>query len=171
MFPFNQQQLLPITLHIELAGVRQEAKVLEDRSDDEAYRFLVRFQDGTEATFTEGSDTEMFADKPGLQSYADALLPDLFILPVIEPGLFYYILPYELEGKTINVWLIEQEPDQSELECIGVYYNQRARLEIYKDGSDDYQWRGIGQPLSAEEEVIAKDLTVTLEAVRSAIQR
>lgn len=173
MNSFSQQALLPLSFDVTVAGVRQRCTVLEDRGAEEEFdRFLVKFQDGTSATFTILSHEDCRADAPGLQAYADALVIDLFTLPIIEPGEFFHILSYQLEGEDTNFWLIEQEPDQGELESYHVRYNLRSRIEIFLDGSDEYQWRSLGLPaLTEEEEAIAQDLTTTLAQMRSQINQ
>lgn len=173
MNAFSQQEILPLSFEVSVAGARQRCTVLEDRGfQDEFDSYLVRFQDGTIATFTVLSHEDCRADQPGLQAYADALVTDLFTLPIIEPGEFFHILSYKLQGEETNFWLIEQEPDQGELESYHVRYNLRSRIEIFMDGSDEYQWRSLGLPaLSQEEEAIAEDLTTTLRQMRSQVQQ
>jgi hypothetical protein len=173
MNPFSQQALLPLSFEVTVAGTRQRCTVLKDLGSEEIFdKYLVRFQDGTEAIFTVMSHEDCHADQPGLQSYADALNIDLFTLQIVEPGEFFHILSYPLEGEETNFWLIQQEPDQGELESYHVRYNLRSRFEIYLDGSDDYQWRSLGLPALTDEEVaIAEDLLQTIRRMRGPLDQ
>lgn len=172
MFPLHQQAVLPLRFEVDLHGLRQSVTVTADCSDEEAFRYQVQFQDGTTSVFSieEGPSLNIRATEAGLQAYADALLPDLYLLAMLEPGSFFYILSYDIAGRSTNLWLMEQEPDQAEQENFGVFYDQLLRMEIFKDGSDEYQWRNVGLPLSEEEAAIGEDLVRTFQAMQRAIR-
>lgn len=168
MIPTNQRDILPISFPVNVVGIRQQATVLADVSDMASFRYRVRFEDGFEDIFTiiEGPEISIEGKKNGFEYYASALLSDLYILTNIEPVIFFYTLPMMLEGESINVWLMQEEPTLGDEECVMVSYNQRLQFELYlADGS--WKYRELKRPLTTAEKKLAIELTDTMESIRS----
>jgi hypothetical protein len=169
----NQNSMLPLSFPVDVVGIKQQATVMEDLSDMACYKYRVRFEDGTEDNFTliEGPELSIAADEKGHEHYANSLLDDLYELAKIEPGLFYYVLPVSIGDEALNVWMVEEEPDPGEKDCVMVSYNRRLQFQLYLANDND-QWkvRELSHELNQHEKMLAAELASTMEVIRGALQ-
>lgn len=157
--------MLPLSFAVDVAGIKQQATVLDDLSDMACYKYRVRFENGVEDIFTivEGPENTIEAQERGHEHYCLALTVDLFELSKVVPENFLSVLPFKLEGEDVNVWLVEEEPDPGEDKCIMVNYNAIGGFQIYcvreQWGFREYK----PTPLTKEEKEMAKALVETLK--------
>jgi hypothetical protein len=146
---------------------------VEDLSDISCYKYKVKFDDGTEDIFTlvEGPELSVDANEKGHEHYANALVNDLYELSKIEPDRFYYILPVSIGGEPVNVWMVEEEPDPGEKDCVMVSYNQRLQFQLYlASDNDTWKVRELTYPLNRHEKKFAVKLAAMMEVLRGDLQ-
>ena len=164
--------MLPLSFPVDVVGLLQQATVLEDLSDISCYKYKVRFSDGTEDIFTIIEEPELYikASKVGYDHYASSLLDDVYELTKIIPGLFFYVLPSSIAGEAINVWMVEEEPDPGEKDCVMVSYKRKLRFQLYL-ANEETGWkvRELSYKLNPDEKKLAVELASTMELMRSAI--
>ena len=165
----NQQELFPLTFPVCVAGVNQNATVLEDASDDIAFKYKVRLDDGFEDIFTivETTSFAVSASKPGNQRYEDALMIDLCTLRTIDPDEFYYLLPASLDGKKVNVWLLHEQLEPDALQLATVIYNNETRMLLKLKHPNEY-WEVVqcGKPLNPAELKLADDIIEVMASTK-----
>lgn len=169
----NQNSMLPLSFRVDVVGVKLQATVVEDLSDISCYKYRVRFDDGTEDIFIliEGPALSIEADEKGHEHYANSLLNDLYELTKIEPGLFYYILPMNIGGEQVNVWMVEEEPDPGEKDCVMVSYNRQLQFQLYLANDNDvWKVRELTHELNPDEKKLAAELVSTMELIQGALQ-
>lgn len=165
--------MLPVSFPVDVVGIKQQATVVEDLSDISCYKYKVRFEDGTEDIFTliEGPELSIATEEKGHEHYANALINDLYELTTIEPGLFYYILPAVIGGESVNVWMVEEEPDPGEKDCVMVSYNRQLQFQLYLANDNDvWKVREHTRELSPDEKKFATELASTMEVMRSVLE-
>lgn len=163
--------MLPLSFAVDVVGIKQQATVLEDLSDMACYKYRVRFENGVEDIFTiiEGPETTIEASESGHDHYSSALTIDLYELSKIVPENFLSVLPFRLQGEDVNVWLVEEEPDPGEKDCIMVSYNANYGFQLYrKNENEKWNYREYKPtPLIEEEIELAHELCATLESMVS----
>jgi hypothetical protein len=173
LLPPNQRSMLPLSFPVDVVGIKQQATVIEDVSDIEAFKYKVRFDDGFEDVFTiiEGGQVYIQSSQPGYDYYSDALVHDLYQLQGIEPGVFFYVLPISLKGEPVNAWLKEEEPFPGDKKSIIVSYYQRLGFELYVPTDEDrWHYRELTRRLTGEEKEIARALVSAMNTMQSVLQ-
>lgn len=165
----TQKNMLPLSIAVSVVGIKQQATVLEDLSDMACYKYRVRFENGVEDIFTiiEGPETTIEASESGHDHYCSALAVDLFELSKIVPENFLSVLPYKLQGEDVNVWLVEEEPDPGEKDCVMVNYNANFGFQLYRvNENQKWKYREYKPTPFTEEEIeLALELCATMESM------
>jgi hypothetical protein len=166
--------MLPISFPVTIVVIKQQATVLKDLSDVSCYRYKVKFEDGTQDIFTlveEGPELFVKAYNSGHEHYANALVNDLYELSKVEAGQFCYILPVSLGGEDVNVWMVEEEPDPDEKDCVMVSYNRGLRFQLYLGAENDgWKVRELAYELSPEEKKLAAELADAMDVMQGDVQ-
>jgi hypothetical protein len=151
-----------------------QATVLEDVSLMSCYRFRVRFENGIEDIYTiiEGPENYVEATERGNEHYANALIIDLYELSKIAAEKFLSILTTNLNGEQVNVWLMEEDPDPGEKDCVMVNYNTHSGFQLYRANENEpWKYREYKPtPLTEEEKVMANGLCQTMQTMYNPLQ-
>jgi hypothetical protein len=167
----TQKSMLPLNIAVDVVGIKQQATVLEDLSDMACYKYRVRFENGIEDIFTiiEGPENTIEANESGHDHYCAALAVDLYELSKIVPENFLSVIPFKLQGEDVNVWLVEEEPDPGEKDCVMVNYNANFGFQLYRvNENEKWNYREYKpMPLTEEEIELALELRATMESMVS----
>ena len=163
--------MYPVRFPVVVAGTIQEATVTEDMSDIEHYRYRVHFTDGTEGIFTllEGPELMILSDHP---VYSSALADDLYELSKIDAhdNRFFFVFPTVLNNAPVNLWLMEEEPDPGESDCVMVSYYRLLQFQLYRSiGDPQWKVREITTPLPMAEKKIARELAQAMDVVQGVV--
>lgn len=169
----SQRNMLPLSFAVEVAGIRQQATVLEDCSDMACFRYRVRFDNGIGDIFTiiDGPGISIEAGESGHEHYSRSLTMDLYELSKIIPEQFLAVLPFQLQGDLINVWLSEEEPDPGEINSVMVSYGGHAGFQLYRvNENENWKYREYKPaPLTEEEKALALELAATMDMMYAPI--
>jgi hypothetical protein len=165
----TQKTMLPLSFVVSVVGIKQQATVLEDLSDMACYRYRVRFENGVEDIFTiiEGPEITIEANEKGNEHYCWALNIDLYEMSKIVPENFLSVLPFQLQGEDVNLWLVEEESDPGEKDCVMVNYNGNFGFQLYRvNENEKWNYREHKPtPLTEEEIELALELCASMESM------
>jgi hypothetical protein len=165
----TQKNMLPLSFAVDVVGIKQQATVLEDLSDMACYKYRVRFENGIEDIFTiiEGPENTIEANESGHDHYCSALAVDLYELSKVVPENFLSVLPYKLQAEDVNLWLVEEESDPGEKDCVMVNYNANFGFQLYRANENEkWKYREYKpSPLTEEEIELALELCASMESM------